>query len=125
MKKPRPTPPPTDAPIETVQISAMGGEGEGMAMIAGRRVFVPLALPGETVTLQRSGDRTALVEVLEKSAERRDAPCVYFGECGGCALQHWSPAPYLAWKREQIALALGREGVVTDILEPFASAPGS
>ena len=125
MKKPRPTPPPTDAPIETVQISAMGGEGEGLAMIGGRRVVVPLALPGETVTLQRSGDRTALVEVLEKSAERRDAPCVYFGECGGCALQHWAPEPYSAWKIERLKETLAREDLFPDLLPAFVAGEGS
>jgi len=72
-----------------------------------------------------AGERAESVEILEPSPDRATPPCPHFGDCGGCALQHWAPAPYLAWKAEQIRLALGRERIETEILPAFAAPPGS
>jgi 23S rRNA (uracil1939-C5)-methyltransferase len=82
-------------------------------------------LPGERVLAAVAGDRAELVDVLSPSADRASPPCSHFGDCGGCALQHWRREPYLAWKTEQIRLALGRERIETLILPPFAAQPGS
>jgi 23S rRNA (uracil1939-C5)-methyltransferase len=62
---------------------------------------------------------------LVASADRIAPPCPHFGDCGGCALQHWDAAPYLAWKAEQVRAALAHVGIDTDILPPFAAAPHS
>jgi 23S rRNA (uracil1939-C5)-methyltransferase len=88
-------------------------------------VFASGVLPGERVRASVAGDRAEAVEILEASPDRVAPPCPHFGDCGGCSLQHWAPAPYLAWKAEQIRLALGREGIETEILAPFAAPPGS
>jgi 23S rRNA (uracil1939-C5)-methyltransferase len=58
-----------------------------------------------------TGDRAEVVEVLAPSPERQDPLCRHFGRCGGCQLQHWADAPYLAWKREQVVQALERRGL--------------
>ena len=104
---------------QTLRIEKIGAQGDGIAA----NIFAPLTLPGELVRGRVSQGRIEVEEILEPSPDRVPPPCPHFGDCGGCALQHWAPAPYLAWKRDQIALALSREGIVTDILEPFASAP--
>jgi 23S rRNA (uracil1939-C5)-methyltransferase len=52
-----------------------------------------------------------VLEITRASAERQTPPCPHFGRCGGCQLQHWADAPYLAWKREEVIRALGRRGV--------------
>lgn len=88
-------------------------------------VFVPYALPGERVRARVNGQRAELESILEPSGERVTPPCPHFGVCGGCALQHWAPAPYLAWKADQIRLALGREGLETDILPTVSVEPGT
>ena len=103
-------------------IGSIGAQGDGLA--AGP-VFVPGALPGERVLAAVAADRAELIEVLAPSAERITPPCPHFGDCGGCALQHWRAEPYLAWKAEQIRLALGRERIETEILPPFAAPPGT
>jgi 23S rRNA (uracil1939-C5)-methyltransferase len=40
-------------------------------------------------------------------------------------LQHWAQEPYLAWKREQVRLALGRERLETEVAPAIASPPGA
>ncbi len=88
-------------------------------------MFVSGGLPGERVRASVAGDRGELLEVLTPSPDRVLPPCPHFGDCGGCALQHWAAEPYLAWKAEQIRLALGRVGLETEILPAFAAPPGS
>ncbi len=121
----RPRRQPTAAPITETRelaIGTIGAQGDG---VAPGPVFVPMTLPGEQVRARVTGERGDLIEVLAPSFDRVAAPCRHFGDCGGCALQHWRGAPYLAWKVEQIRLALARERIETEILAPFAARPGS
>jgi 23S rRNA (uracil1939-C5)-methyltransferase len=108
-------------PAVEMVIQRIGAQGDGVA--DGR--FVPVTLPGERVSARGEGERAELVEVLDASADRVTPPCRHFGDCGGCALQHWAPEPYLAWKVEQIRLALARERLETEILAPFAAPSGA
>jgi 23S rRNA (uracil1939-C5)-methyltransferase len=105
-----------------LKVKFVGAQGDG---VAEGPVFVPLTLPGETASVQRSGNRAELLEILEKSAERVAPPCPHFGTCGGCALQHWDRNAYLAWKVEQVRIALARERLEADFAPPFAAEPGS
>lgn len=111
------------AEIDTVEldIETIGAHGDGIS----GRYFAPLALPGERVLARVGGERAEVLETIEASPDRITAPCPHFGDCGGCALQHWAPEPYLTWKVEQIRLALGRVRIETEILAPFAAPPGS
>jgi 23S rRNA (uracil1939-C5)-methyltransferase len=104
-----------------LRIESIGAQGDGLTAT---RLYAPLTLPGETVRARISGERAEVTEVLEPSRDRVTAPCPHFGDCGGCALQHWASGPYLAWKQDQIRQALGREGIETEILAPFAAGPG-
>ena len=110
----------TDA--QELEIDVVGAQGDGQT--AGP-VFVPLTLPGERVRAQVQGERAEIIDILRPSPERVTPPCPHFGDCGGCALQHWAAAPYLAWKVEQIRLALGRVRIETDILPIYATPPGA
>ena len=120
MRRPRPARAAT-ATRELV-IERIGAQGDG---VAPGPVYVPLVLPGERVRAEVAGERGELVELLAASPDRATPLCAHFGDCGGCALQHWRAEPYLAWKAEQIRLALARERIETEILAPFAAAPGS
>ena len=103
----------------------MGAQGDGWAVGAGvAGAHLPLTLAGERVMARTAGDRAELVEVLSPSPERVAPPCPHFGACGGCALQHWDPAPYLAWKVEGVRRALGRLGDEAEMLAPYAAPPG-
>jgi 23S rRNA (uracil1939-C5)-methyltransferase len=112
-------------PIEA-RVLRIGGQGDGVCQAAsGDSVFVPFTLPGETVRLEAHGERGELLEVLTASPERIEPVCPHFFACGGCALQHWSHAPYLDWKQHKVRQALAREGLEAEMAPPFAAPPGS
>ena len=103
-------------------IESVGAHGDG---VAAGPVYAPLTLPGERVMADVDGDRASMTEVLRASEDRVEPPCPYFGDCGGCALQHWASAPYRTWKQQQIRIALARERIETEFLTPFAARPGT
>ncbi|HEY1448003.1 MAG TPA: RNA methyltransferase [Caulobacteraceae bacterium] len=119
--KARRGPPALPAEPRELTIETIGAKGDGIA----DKLFAPLTLPGERVLARVEGERASLMEVLAASPDRVEAPCPHFGECGGCALQHWANAPYLAWKREIIRQALASVRLETEILPPFQAPPGS
>jgi 23S rRNA (uracil1939-C5)-methyltransferase len=102
---------------ENVTISRLGRQGEGVALVDGRPVFVPYALPGEEVSVERHDDRARLVEVRVASPHRVAPFCRHFGACGGCSVQHLEKQQYLRWKHDIVASVLRREGLVTEIPE--------
>jgi 23S rRNA (uracil1939-C5)-methyltransferase len=106
-------------------IDRLGAQGDGIAAGEGGEVFIPFTLPGETVTAARLKDRADLIAVLDPSPLRIDPACRHFGACGGCALQHWQDRPYLAWKADQVRIALRHERIETEIMPTFASAPAT
>jgi 23S rRNA (uracil1939-C5)-methyltransferase len=96
-----------------VQDIAYGGEAvirqDGMA------IFVPFAAMGESIRFQliekkKKFGRGLLLDVLVPSPSRRDAPCPYFGRCGGCQYQHVSYEEQLRLKTKQLKDALQRLG---------------
>jgi 23S rRNA (uracil1939-C5)-methyltransferase len=107
--------------VVELTIDAVGAQGDGVV----GKLFVPLTLPGERVRARAEGERAEVLEILQASSERVTPSCPHFGDCGGCALQHWASGPYLAWKVEQIRQALARVRLETTILAPFAAAPGT
>lgn len=86
---------------------------------------MPLTLPGERGVASVEGSRGELTSLSEPSPDRVEPPCPHFGDCGGCALQHWAAAPYLDWKRERVIEALSRERIETEVLPTWAAPPGS
>jgi tRNA/tmRNA/rRNA uracil-C5-methylase (TrmA/RlmC/RlmD family) len=89
--------------------------GLGLARHAGRVVLLPRALPGERVRARVQGRergvlRAEVVEVLQASPERRDAPCPHFPGCGGCTWQELRYPAQLELKREVLLESLARAG---------------
>ncbi len=110
---------------ETVTISALGHGGDGIAETRDGRVFVPFTLPGETVRIERSGNRGRLVDITAASPLRAAPPCRHFGTCGGCALQHMEREAYLAWKREMVARTLALAGIEAEVDPVVPAATGN
>ncbi|HWQ87869.1 class I SAM-dependent RNA methyltransferase [Brevundimonas sp.] len=110
---------------ETLTITRIGGQGDGIAETAAGPVFAPLTLPGEVVRGRLLDGRLEAVEILKASPERIAPVSPHYGDCGGCSLQHWATGPYLDWKREQVRLALARERIETGIEATVAVPPGA
>jgi len=106
---------------------AFGGEGVGRA--DGYVIFVRGGLPGDRLRVRlveargRFG-RATIDEVLVASPDRVEAPCPYFGRCGGCRLQHLAYPAQLAFKEKQVRDCLQRLGGLGAFeLRPILPAP--
>jgi 23S rRNA (uracil1939-C5)-methyltransferase len=89
---------------------------DGPADLAGKAVFVPLALPGEVVEATIASDRRSYItatldSVLEPAPARITPGCEYYGRCGGCHYQHADYAAQLAMKRSILIETLERAHV--------------
>jgi 23S rRNA (uracil1939-C5)-methyltransferase len=107
----------------TLDIERLGQRGEGVARTGRGLVFVPYALPGETVRAEVDGERGRLLEVVKPSADRIAPFCKYYGECGGCAVQALSFDKYAEWKRNIVVEALAHAKIETEIA-PLVDAHG-
>ena len=97
---------------EEAQVEGLTHEGEGVVH-GGKTAFVAGALPGERIRFHRTRrhrqhDDAELIEVLQASPARAAPRCPHFGVCGGCVLQHLSPAAQLAAKEGELREALAR-----------------
>lgn len=105
-------------PFEAVaEITALDYEGRGVAKIGGKTVFVKGALPTERVGLRvtktkKQFDEAETAGILKASGERVEPACRYFDVCGGCSLQHASPAAQVAFKQRIMEEQLLRIGKV-------------
>lgn len=94
--------------IIELKIEALSNLGSGIARPKGWVVFVPYALPGERITAkvwrnEKNCSHADLLEILEKSPHRIEAPCPHFGTCGGCQYQNFSYDEQLRWKTRQVS----------------------
>ena len=96
----------------TVKLEKLAYGGDALGRLSdpqtgetGRVVFVPFALPGETVRArmveEKAGHvRAELAEVLDASPDRITPRCIHYGICGGCHYQHIPYAAQLQAKAE-------------------------
>ncbi len=79
--------------IVKLKITDLNSDGAGVGRYDGLVVFVPYALPGETVEaliikVTKSYAVGKIQNVIEKSDKRIAPECPYFYRCGGCDYQH-------------------------------------
>jgi 23S rRNA (uracil1939-C5)-methyltransferase len=111
----------------TLTVESIGARGDGIAHHRGERVFLPFTVPGDRLRAElgapRAEGRSGRVLELLEPAERATAACIHFGACGGCALQHLTPAAYRAAKEELLRRALAQHGLPTEPVLPLVSLP--
>jgi 23S rRNA (uracil1939-C5)-methyltransferase len=88
---------------DTVLIEKLVSGGDGLGHLDGHTIFVPLTAPGDVVipTDVRKARKVLFAggrELVTGSDERREAPCPWFGECGGCQWMHLPYPAQLMWK---------------------------
>ncbi|SDW78256.1 23S rRNA m(5)U-1939 methyltransferase [Marininema mesophilum] len=99
-----------------LKITGQSHTGDGVGKTKeGFTVFTPLALAGEhvriTVTkVKKTYAHARLLEIMEASPDRVDAPCPVFETCGGCQIQHLAYPAQLAMKQQQVLEAFRRIG---------------
>jgi tRNA/tmRNA/rRNA uracil-C5-methylase (TrmA/RlmC/RlmD family) len=101
-----------------ITIHALTNLGSGVGRIDNWVVFVPFALPGETVKARvfrndKNCSHADLVEVLVPSPDRVEAKCPLFGTCGGCQYQHLEYEKQLAWKTRQVGELMQHMAAIT------------
>lgn len=94
--------------------------GEGVGRVEGFTLFIRGALPKERVKakvlkVKKQYGYAKLLEVLEPSPDRVEAPCTIYRQCGGCQLQHLSYQAQLAWKRQTVMDNLARIGKINGV----------
>jgi 23S rRNA (uracil1939-C5)-methyltransferase len=103
--------------VVEVVAERMSYGGDAVARHNGLAIFIPLAATGEKVRVRvverkKSFARAIIEEILTPSSSRREAPCQYFGECGGCQLQHIDYPSQLQAKANFVRDALWRIGKI-------------
>jgi 23S rRNA (uracil1939-C5)-methyltransferase len=119
-----------------LQITALSHSGEGIGRHDGRAIFVPFALPGETVRVELVEEkkrfaRARLLEILTPTANRIAPRCPHYfnlqappefgantlaSACGGCQLQHLAYPAQLAFKEQTVREQFQRLGGFADVL---------
>lgn len=116
---------------QKLDITRLGGQGDGIAETPEGQIFVPFTLPGDVVNAGVEKGRATLMSVLEPSPDRVAPPCPHFGPdldnagCGGCALQHMADEAYREWKRGLVVAALEGRGIDAEVAPLISSAPGT
>src|SRR5260221_8485012 len=126
------------------QITALSHSGEGIGRHEGRAIFVPFALPGETVRIEiieekKRFARGRLVEVVTAAPDRIAPRCPHHftleprpgfnsntlaTACGGCQLQHLAYPAQLAFKEQTVREQFERLGHFRDVpLRPALPSP--
>ena len=98
-----------------VSIHGIGSSGEGVGRVEDFTVFVPFALPGETVKVvinmvKKTYATGRLLEIVTMVPNRIDASCELYGFCGGCQLQHITYEGQLSLKTQKVKDVIKRIG---------------
>lgn len=97
----------------TLPIKRLGINGEGIGYYKKTIVFVPGALPSETITAEVTKVMPRFVEasltsIKTKAADRVTPPCQVYDECGGCQLQHLAYNSQLDFKKDVVKQAMAK-----------------
>jgi 23S rRNA (uracil1939-C5)-methyltransferase len=101
-------------------VENFASEGKCVARRDGFVIFVPDAVPGDTVRIRidkvkQNFATGKAVSILKPSPFRTTPPCKYFGVCGGCTWQHAQYEAQLQLKRQTVIDAFERIGGFKEI----------
>lgn len=113
-----------------LQIENLGSNGEGIARFNNGVIFVPGALPGETVIaridlIKKNYAVAKLRKLIQRSSERVWPRCAFYEKCGGCQLQHLEYQAQLRLKERMVQDALIRIGHIKASVLPIKGAINS
>lgn len=90
--------------VVEVQVRDLSHSGEAVCPIEHKICFVPGLLPGEEALIEITEEkakfsRGKLVKLIKKSPKRRESPCPYQGDCGGCPIMPLEDEAQFQWKK--------------------------
>ena len=90
-----------------IKIINQNNEGEGIAKINNKVVFIPYALKNDIIDLEiiknnKNFDIGKIVNINKSSNERREVICPYYYNCGGCNIMHQLYNYQLEFKKNKI-----------------------
>jgi 23S rRNA (uracil1939-C5)-methyltransferase len=101
--------------LEQVTITGVAAEGNALARVDDKVVFVPYAAPGDVVDIQLTRTKSSFAEgriarFHHYSPLRVEPFCRHFGVCGGCKWQHLRYEEQIGYKQQQVTDSLQRIG---------------
>lgn len=117
----------------TLDLTGIAHGGSAIGRFEGRAIFVPYGIPGERVEVRIVQDKgrfaiAEIVEVLQASPDRVEAPCPHFGprKCGGCQFQMIDYTKQIELKAQIVREQLARLGGLPDVVvHPTVPSPSS
>lgn len=102
--------------------------GDCIAKIDGKTIFVPYAIPGETLNVEIVKDErdysvAKIVEILKPSPYRTEPFCPHYTKCGGCNMQHITSEYQIELRKQILKDAFAREGVEVENVEVISGNP--
>jgi 23S rRNA (uracil1939-C5)-methyltransferase len=114
--------------IIELYIDRLAFGGQGIARLDGLVIFVKGAIPGDRVRAlvfrkKKAYAEAKIEELLAASSDRIQAPCPYFGICGGCQWQQVKYERQLEYKRAHVEEALSHIASLPgiEVLDPIPS----
>lgn len=100
-----------------VEIVKLDDFGRGICFVNNKVTFVPNTIPGDIVNIKivkenKKYNEAILIDLVKTSSKRIDAPCPYFGICGGCSLQ---TLPYdlgISYKKDKVINYFKKIGLI-------------
>lgn len=101
--------------LHNVLIEEVAAEGNAIARVDGKVLFVPQAVPGDVADIcvtksKKNYMEGYIADIIHPSPYRQKPFCIHYGICGGCK---WQPLPYrmqLEAKEKQVYDQLVRIG---------------
>ena len=100
-----------------VEIFKLDDFGRGICFINDKVTFVPNTVPGDIANIKvikehQKYNEAILVDLVNPSSDRIDAPCPYFGICGGCTLQTLSYEKGIDYKKKKVINYFKKMGLI-------------
>ena len=103
--------------LEDIEITDAGSEGNAIARVDNKVIFVPFAVPGDVVDIKifkakKNYAEGRVINIKKYSDLRSEVKCPHFGTCGGCRWQNMQYSEQLKYKHKQVVDNLERLGKI-------------
>ena len=99
-----------------VEIVKLDDFGRGICFVNNKVTFVPNTIPGDIVNIKiikenKKYNEAILIDLVNSSSDRINAPCPYFGKCGGCTLQTLPYEKGISYKKDKVINYFRKMGI--------------